>query len=98
MARRGLTKPADIEAAVSGNGSGDSQTSSPTPDEIAERAYTIYEREGRVDGKAMDHWLQAESELSMSNQKKNTPSKTDQDRLEAVNNRSSNRRRENNRH
>jgi hypothetical protein len=96
MARRGLTKPADIEAAVTGNGSGDSQASSPTPDEIAERAYTIYEREGRVDGKAMDHWLQAESELSMSNQKKSTPS--DQNRIEAVNNRSTNRRRENNRH
>ena len=32
-------------------------------DEIAERAYQIFEREGRMDGRDMDHWLQAEREL-----------------------------------
>ena len=32
-------------------------------DEIAERAYQIFEREGRMDGKDMEHWLQAEREL-----------------------------------
>jgi hypothetical protein len=32
-------------------------------DEIAQRAYEIYEREGRADGRDMDHWLQAEREL-----------------------------------
>jgi hypothetical protein len=31
---------------------------------IAERAYTIYERGGRVEGKALDHWLEAERELA----------------------------------
>jgi hypothetical protein len=30
---------------------------------IAARAYEIYERDGRVDGKDMEHWLRAESEL-----------------------------------
>lgn len=32
-------------------------------EEIASRAYTIYEREGRVDGRDMEHWLRAELEL-----------------------------------
>ena len=32
-------------------------------EEIAERAYQIYERDGRNDGHDMDHWLQAEREL-----------------------------------
>jgi hypothetical protein len=32
-------------------------------DQIAERAYQIFEREGRMDGRDMDHWLQAEREL-----------------------------------
>lgn len=32
-------------------------------DEIARRAYSIYEREGRSDGRDMDHWFRAESEL-----------------------------------
>lgn len=30
---------------------------------IAARAYDIYEREGRVDGRDMEHWLKAEQEL-----------------------------------
>jgi hypothetical protein len=30
---------------------------------IARRAYEIWEREGRPDGRAMEHWLQAVSEL-----------------------------------
>lgn len=31
---------------------------------IANRAYQIWEREGRPDGKDMDHWLQAEREVA----------------------------------
>jgi hypothetical protein len=30
---------------------------------ISARAYSIWEREGRPDGKALNHWLQAEAEL-----------------------------------
>jgi hypothetical protein len=33
--------------------------------EIAERAYHIWEREGRPQGKALDHWLEAEAELAV---------------------------------
>jgi len=32
-------------------------------DEIAVRAYLIFEREGFAHGHALDHWLQAEREL-----------------------------------
>jgi hypothetical protein len=39
-------------------------------DEIAARAYEIYEREGRSDGRDMDHWLRAESELRMERQQR----------------------------
>ena len=37
-------------------------------DEIAARAYEIYEREGRSDGRDMDHWLRAEAELRAERQ------------------------------
>jgi hypothetical protein len=37
-------------------------------EEIAARAYEIYEREGRSDGRAIDHWLQAENELRAERQ------------------------------
>jgi hypothetical protein len=30
---------------------------------ISARAYSIWEREGRPDGRALNHWLQAEAEL-----------------------------------
>jgi hypothetical protein len=30
---------------------------------ISERAYAIWEQQGRPDGQALDHWLQAETEL-----------------------------------
>jgi hypothetical protein len=36
----------------------------PTHDEIAARAQSIYEREGRPQGRAMQHWLQAETQLN----------------------------------
>ena len=31
---------------------------------IRERAYVIWEREGRPQGRELEHWLQAESELA----------------------------------
>lgn len=39
-------------------------------DEIAERAYQIFEREGRNDGRDMEHWLQAERELRMEREQR----------------------------
>jgi Protein of unknown function (DUF2934) len=37
---------------------------SASAEEIARRAYEIYEEGGRVDGRALDDWLEAERELS----------------------------------
>ena len=34
-----------------------------TPDEVARRAYEIYERSGFEGGRDLDHWLSAEREL-----------------------------------
>ncbi len=31
---------------------------------IRERAYALWEAEGRPDGKAVEHWLRAEAEIS----------------------------------
>ena len=38
--------------------------SEPSDQAIRERAYTIWEREGRPHGRERDHWLQAVWELS----------------------------------
>jgi hypothetical protein len=45
-------------------GSGvDQQNDAIGRDQIAARAYEIYLREGRTDGRHLDHWYQAEEEL-----------------------------------
>ena len=36
----------------------------PSDEEIARRAYEIYEREGRQPGRELENWLKAEAELS----------------------------------
>jgi len=36
---------------------------SDTEERIRRRAYVLYEQRGRVDGLALDDWLQAESEI-----------------------------------
>jgi hypothetical protein len=38
-------------------------TDRPTQEEIAARAQEIYELEGRVEGRALEHWMRAEREL-----------------------------------
>jgi formate-dependent nitrite reductase cytochrome c552 subunit len=35
----------------------------PTEEEIAARAYELYEQHGEVQGRALDDWLQAKAEL-----------------------------------
>lgn len=55
-----------------GFGSDDSARQIFSSDEIAERAYQIFEREGRMDGRDMDHWLQAERELRTEREKRST--------------------------
>ena len=45
-----------------------SQTGSkgkPTHDEVARRAYEIYEKEGCLQGRDVKHWLRAETKLSV---------------------------------
>jgi hypothetical protein len=37
-----------------------------TEDEIAVCAYFIWEQEGKPEGRALDHWLQAELQLAAS--------------------------------
>lgn len=37
---------------------------SASTEEIARRAYELYEQDGRQDGKDVEYWLQAEAELS----------------------------------
>ena len=39
------------------------QNDHPSLEEIAARAYTYYDQEGRIDGRADDHWLRAEADL-----------------------------------
>ena len=39
--------------------------SNPTREEIAARAYRIWEAEGRPEGRALAHWLEAEDELAV---------------------------------
>src|SRR5438128_2355533 len=63
-----------------GDGAGGGDGGLPS-DEIAARAYDIYEREGRSDGRAMDHWLQAESELRAERQEQPRNSQSRQDDL-----------------
>jgi hypothetical protein len=58
-----------------GDSNGNGNASAPdsqifSSDEIAERAYQIFEREGRMDGRDMEHWLQAERELRMEREKR----------------------------
>lgn len=40
--------------------------SSSNEQEIAKRAYALWEREGRPDGRSVEHWLTAERELNAS--------------------------------
>jgi hypothetical protein len=40
----------------------------PTPQEVAARAYSLYEAEGRPNGHAEDHWLRAECEVMQERQ------------------------------
>jgi hypothetical protein len=40
-------------------------SASPSADDIARRAYEIYEREGRQPGTELQNWLKAEAELGV---------------------------------
>lgn len=60
--QRQNSKPASAAAAAADlNQNGIDFT--PTPDEVARRAYFRYENQGSVPGNQEQHWLAAESEL-----------------------------------
>jgi hypothetical protein len=40
-------------------------TRRPTDEDVAVRAFEIYEREGRPEGRHLAHWVQAENELGL---------------------------------
>jgi len=42
----------------------------PTHEEIAQRAYAIFEQNGRAPGRDLENWMQAEKELNASNGQK----------------------------
>jgi hypothetical protein len=74
MARKGIEKTRDLgngrtPDAPTGNGANGASSLEITPGDISARAYEIYVREGRIDGKDMDHWLRAEAELRAERQK-----------------------------
>ena len=58
-----------------------------TPDyrgEIAKRAYSIWEIEGRPSGRDLDHWLRAEAEVRSGRSETVTKVPTDTDRIEVT--------------
>jgi hypothetical protein len=59
---------ATMNRAIEGGDGAMRQSSQIEDAEIAQRAYQIYEREGRSDGKDLEHWLQAEAELKSERQ------------------------------
>jgi hypothetical protein len=46
---------------------------------IRERAYEIWEQEGRPDGKDLDHWLRAEAEIIAATEGQSSRSLTAKD-------------------
>ena len=59
-------KPATSTSAEKKNGHSGNGNVTAAPDlenEIRNRAYELYERRGRQDGKAQDDWFQAETEV-----------------------------------
>ena len=67
------TKPAVVAAISSGEGQ------STREEAIRERAYAIWEGEGRPDGKDLDHWLRAETEIISNTEQQASPSPTAKD-------------------
>lgn len=46
---------------------------SPSPDEVARRAYLTYEQEGSLPDRAVQHWLTAEADLIAERELAQTP-------------------------
>jgi Protein of unknown function (DUF2934) len=64
------TEPTVVAAISSGEGQ------SMREQAIRERAYAIWDDEGRPDGKDLDHWLRAEAEIISATERRAGPSLT----------------------
>ena len=53
----------NMPAAPNAADAGSRPASSPDPNDVARRAYEIYESRGRIDGYDVEDWVQAEREL-----------------------------------
>jgi hypothetical protein len=60
--------PANGRTDIAEGSGSESQSELIGPDEIAARAYELYEREGRTDGRHLDHWYEAEQQLRSERQ------------------------------
>lgn len=58
-----MSRPKPNSNSIDTSSSLDSPGAHPTHEEIAVRAYEIYEASGRTEGRDGDHWLEAEREL-----------------------------------
>ncbi len=54
------------------------------PAQVAERAYCIWESEGRPEGRALDHWLRAESDLAVGAPKRRAAKKAGRAKAKAA--------------
>ena len=57
------SQPGATTATGSGTAASSGRDGEPTLDQIAQRAYEIYQSRGGTDGQDMEDWLQAEREL-----------------------------------
>ena len=68
----GATAPSSPLGTASATGSGTAASAgregTPSLDQIAQRAYEIYQSRGGTDGQDMEDWLQAERELRRGSQ------------------------------
>src|SRR5262245_47686033 len=88
MAKKSTGKIQEEALGTVGNGSNANRTGAHdnkiSQEQIALRAYQIYEREGRGDGHDMEHWLRAEQELRLERQNQMPEEEMPSDRREAL--------------
>jgi hypothetical protein len=63
MTRAGAGVQPGGERPIGAQDTGDTTAAGADRERIARRAYELYERRGRSEGKALDDWLSAEREL-----------------------------------
>jgi len=73
MASRTGTEKAKYETAPAATESRTVRLREQRNEEIARRAYELYEESGKQDGEAVAHWLQAEAEISAKKETASRP-------------------------